>query len=112
MFLAIDEPTRPQPTIRSFMGLAYSIAGVAERVRPLGCAGFRYRAAVVTGTSPVRIGLLGYGTVGSAVHRLLRDAAKSIERVTGQPVAVASALVRDPARHEGTREGVLTTAFT
>src|SRR6478609_11183734 len=81
------------------------------RVRPLGCAGFRYRAAVVNGTSPIRIGLLGYGTVGSAVHRLLREGAESIERVTGQPVEVAAALVRDPARHADAPDGVLTTDF-
>ena len=80
-------------------------------MRPLGCAGFRYRAAVVTGTSPIRIGLLGYGTVGSAVHRLLREGAESIERVTGQPVEVAAALVRDPARHPDAPDGVLTTDF-
>ncbi len=80
-------------------------------MRPLGCAGFRYRAAVVTGTSPIRIGLLGYGTVGSAVHRLLRESAESIERVTGQPVEVAAALVRDPARHPDAPDGVLTTDF-
>lgn len=80
-------------------------------MRPLGCAGFGYRAAVVTGTSPIRIGLLGYGTVGSAVDRLLRDSAESIERVTGQPVEVAAALVRDPARHPDAPQGVLTTDF-
>ena len=79
--------------------------GLRGRVRPLGCAGFRYRAAVVTGTSPIRIGLLGYGTVGSAVHRLLREGAESIERVTGQPVEVAAALVRDPARHADAPDG-------
>ena len=81
--------------------------GRQGRVRPLGCAGFRYRAAVVTGTSPIRIGLLGYGTVGSAVHRLLREGAESIERVTGQPVEVAAALVRDPARHPDAPDGLL-----
>src|SRR4029077_17573476 len=81
------------------------------RVRPLGCAGFRYRAAVVTGTSPIRIGLLGYGTVGSAVHRLLREGAEAIEGVTGQPVEVAAALVRDPARHPDAPDGLLTTDF-
>ena len=46
---------------------------------------------------PITIGLLGFGTVGSAVDRLLRESAESIERVTGSPVEVAAALVRDPA---------------
>ena len=58
-----------------------------------------------------RIGLLGYGTVGSAVHRLLAGGAESIERVTGGPVEVAAALVRDPARHPGAPAGLLTTDF-
>ena len=61
--------------------------------------------------APIRIGLLGYGTVGSSVHRLLTDGAEAIERVTGQPVEVAAALVRDPGRHPGAPEGLLTTDF-
>jgi len=61
--------------------------------------------------SPIRIGLLGYGTVGSAVHRLLTDGAEAIERVTGHPVEVAAALVRDPSRHPEAPEGLLTTGF-
>ncbi len=61
--------------------------------------------------SAITIGLLGYGTVGSAVHRLLRESAGAIERVTGQPVGVAAALVRDPSRHTDAPEGLLTTDF-
>jgi homoserine dehydrogenase len=57
------------------------------------------------------IALLGYGTVGSAVARLLTERAGEIERVTGGPVRVAAALVRDPARHSGAPEGLLTTEF-
>jgi len=34
--------------------------------------------------SATRIGLLGYGTVGAAVHRLLDGGAAAIERVTGR----------------------------
>ncbi len=49
--------------------------------------------------SETRIGLLGFGTVGSAVHRLLGEGAEAIERVTGGPVVAAAALVRDPSRH-------------
>ena len=36
--------------------------------------------------SEIRIGLLGFGTVGSAVHALLGEGAEAIERVTGGPV--------------------------
>jgi homoserine dehydrogenase len=70
---------------------------------------FRYRAAVVP-ENPIRIGLLGYGTVGSAVDRLLRDEVEAIGRVVGQPVEVAAALVRDPAGRQAP-DGLLTTDF-
>ncbi|HEY3766166.1 MAG TPA: homoserine dehydrogenase [Gaiellales bacterium] len=61
--------------------------------------------------SGTRIGLLGYGTVGSAVHRLLGEGAEAIERVTGGAVVVAAALVRDPARRPAAPAGILTTDF-
>jgi homoserine dehydrogenase len=61
--------------------------------------------------APITIGLLGFGTVGSAVHRLLGESSAAIERVTGQPVSVAAALVRDPAKHPDAPEGLLTTDF-
>jgi homoserine dehydrogenase len=60
---------------------------------------------------PITIGLLGFGTVGSAVHRLLEESSGAIERVTGHPVSVAAALVRDPARHPDAPPGLLTTEF-
>ena len=44
------------------------------------------------------IGLLGYGTVGSAVDRMLRHRAEEIARVAGGPVEVRRALVRDAGR--------------
>jgi homoserine dehydrogenase len=43
----------------------------------------------------VPVGLLGYGTVGSAVNRLLREQADDIERATGHRLRVVRALVRD-----------------
>ena len=60
---------------------------------------------------PITIGLLGFGTVGAAVDRLLRESAASIERVTGSPVEVAAALVRSPERHPEAPAGLLTTDF-
>ena len=45
------------------------------------------------------------------MHRLLAEGADAIERVTGGPVAVARALVRDPARHPAAPAGLLTTDF-
>ncbi len=63
--------------------------------------------------SPIAIGLLGYGTVGSAVDRLLESRADDIARVAGARVEVRRALVRQPAaaRPRAARPGVLTTSF-
>jgi homoserine dehydrogenase len=61
----------------------------------------------------VGVGLLGYGTVGAAVNRLLVENADDIERATGHRLRVVRALVRDPARDRSfdPGSGVLTTEF-
>jgi len=60
----------------------------------------------------VRIGLLGYGTVGSAVDAMLGAHGDDITRVLGQPVEVARALVRDVSKpHAGARPGLLCDRF-
>jgi homoserine dehydrogenase len=61
----------------------------------------------------VPVALLGYGTVGSAVARLLDESADDIERATGHRLRVVRALVRDPdkEREPPPRDGVLTTDF-
>src|SRR3989454_2638607 len=46
----------------------------------------------------VPVALLGYGTVGSAVNRLLTESADDIERATGHRLRVVHALVRDTAK--------------
>jgi homoserine dehydrogenase len=46
-------------------------------------------------SADLRVALLGYGTVGSAVNRLLTRSADDIERATGRRVQVVRALVRD-----------------
>ena len=46
----------------------------------------------------VPVALLGYGTVGSAVNRLLTESADDIERATGHRLRVVKALVRDPGK--------------
>src|SRR5215475_4867552 len=60
-----------------------------------------------------QVALLGYGTVGAAVHRLLTESADDIERATGHRLRVVKALVRDPAKERGYAPpaGVLTTDF-
>jgi homoserine dehydrogenase len=59
----------------------------------------------------VPVALLGYGTVGAAVNRLLHEQADDIERATGHRLRVVKALVRDveAARGFPADEGVLTT---
>jgi homoserine dehydrogenase len=61
----------------------------------------------------VGIGLLGYGTVGSAVNRLLVESADEIERATGHRLRVVRALVRDPGKERRfpAGDGVLTREF-
>jgi homoserine dehydrogenase len=61
----------------------------------------------------VPVALLGYGTVGSAVHRLLDESADEIERATGHRLRVVRALVRDSARarRPAPADGVLTEDF-
>jgi homoserine dehydrogenase len=44
------------------------------------------------------VALLGYGTVGAAVDRLLTEQADDIERATGHRLRVVKALVRDTAK--------------
>ncbi len=61
----------------------------------------------------VPVGLLGYGTVGSAVNRLLNEQAQDIERATGHRLRVVKALVRelDKEREFPPDSGVLTSDF-
>ncbi len=44
---------------------------------------------------PIRIGLLGAGTVGSGVLQVLRENAKEVELKAGTPVEIKTVLVRD-----------------
>ena len=61
----------------------------------------------------VGVGLLGYGTVGSAVSRMLAESGDEIERATGHRLTVVRALVRDPAKEREFAPGddVLTADF-
>jgi len=59
----------------------------------------------------VPVALLGYGTVGAAVNRLLEEQGEEIERATGHRLRVVRALVRDATKERGFEPaaGVLTT---
>jgi len=59
----------------------------------------------------VPVALLGYGTVGAAVNRLLTESAEDIERATGHRLRVVKALVREAGKERDypAAAGVLTT---
>jgi homoserine dehydrogenase len=61
----------------------------------------------------VPVALLGYGTVGAAVNRLLVEGAEEIERATGHRLRVVRALVRDAAKEREfpPDDDILTTDF-
>jgi len=59
-------------------------------------------------TAPLRVALLGCGTVGSAVLRLLDEQAGDITARVGRPVEVAGVAVRRPDRHPGVPAELLT----
>jgi homoserine dehydrogenase len=65
------------------------------------------------GAVDVPVALLGYGTVGAAVHRLLSESGDEIERATGHRIRVVRVLVRDPGRTRAfpVGDGVLTADF-
>jgi homoserine dehydrogenase len=60
-------------------------------------------------TTETNVALLGYGTVGAAVDRLLAASAGDIERATGHRVRVVKALVRDPGKDRQVADGVAVT---
>ncbi|MGH2350477.1 MAG: homoserine dehydrogenase [Chloroflexota bacterium] len=49
-------------------------------------------------TSPIRVGLLGFGVVGGGVARLLAQKSTAIAEETGRSMVVQRVLVRDPSR--------------
>ncbi|SDO29673.1 homoserine dehydrogenase [Geodermatophilus sp. DSM 45219] len=60
-------------------------------------------------TQPLKVALLGCGTVGSAVLRLLDEQAADLTARIGRPVEVAGVAVRRPDRHPDVPAHLLTT---
>ncbi|MCE9629635.1 MAG: homoserine dehydrogenase [Planctomycetia bacterium] len=58
---------------------------------------------MTSSAEPVRVGVVGLGTVGSGVVRLLVESADHISRQAGRPIIVERAVCRDPARDRGLR---------
>ncbi|MFM8985831.1 MAG: homoserine dehydrogenase [Planctomycetia bacterium] len=54
-------------------------------------------------SEPVRVGIVGLGTVGSGVVRLLVESADRITRHAGRPIVVERAVCRDVGRDRGLR---------
>lgn len=52
----------------------------------------------MTVNQPIYIGLLGAGTVGSGVIKILTDNARNIEKKVGAPVRIKKILIRNPAK--------------
>ncbi|MFM7108758.1 MAG: homoserine dehydrogenase [Planctomycetaceae bacterium] len=52
-------------------------------------------------SEPVRVGIIGLGTVGSGVVRLLVESADHITRQAGRPIVVERAVCRDVSRDRG-----------
>ena len=59
-------------------------------------------------SAPLRVALLGCGTVGSAVLRLLDEQADDLAARIGRPVEVAGVAVRRPDRHPDVPAHLLT----
>ena len=51
-----------------------------------------------TGPRPLGVGLLGLGTVGAGVARVLMDKREALERRMGRPVTICKVLVREPSK--------------
>jgi homoserine dehydrogenase len=56
---------------------------------------------VTSSSASLGVGLLGLGTVGSGVARVLLSKADALERRIGRPVRVRGVLVRDPSKARG-----------
>ncbi|MBM7805628.1 homoserine dehydrogenase [Geodermatophilus bullaregiensis] len=59
--------------------------------------------------TPLKVALLGCGTVGSAVLRLVEEQAEDLTARVGRPVEIVGVAVRRPDRHPEVPEGLLTT---
>lgn len=57
----------------------------------------------------MRVGILGFGTVGSGVYRMLQDNAEAIARKIGFGIEVVRIGVRDPAKDRGIASEFFTT---
>ncbi|MDQ2848859.1 MAG: homoserine dehydrogenase, partial [Actinomycetota bacterium] len=67
------------------------------------------RRSATSGPSPVRIGLLGAGVVGSQVVRLLTETSAELAARVGAPLELMAVAVRRPHKHPEVPAELLTT---
>ena len=60
-------------------------------------------------STPLGVGLLGLGTVGSAVGRVMAERTKRLEAMSGRPVRLVAAAVRDPKKARDAGDVAVTT---
>ena len=61
----------------------------------------------------IKIALLGLGTVGSGVLKIIKDNQKKIKQTSGEEIIIKKALVRNIEKHKNMADTVeLTTDFT
>ena len=74
-------------------------------------AALRYNPCVTVTAPPrtLRVGILGFGTVGSGVYRMLADNQEAIVRKVGFPVEVVRIGVRDAGKDRGVDPKLVTT---
>lgn len=64
-------------------------------VRPMAPSAFAHTLPADDLARPIRIGLLGFGTVGSGAYRMLQDNREAITRKVGRPLEVVRIGIRD-----------------
>ena len=62
-------------------------------------------------STPIGVGILGLGTVGSAVVRAMAERGKRLEAMAGRPVRLIAAAVRDTTKHREAGVTVTANAF-
>src|SRR5579884_255290 len=103
-----------RPGARASRSCARTAPGARRRssASARSCAGSRGWKGFLASVD-VGVALLGYGTVGSSVSRMLAESGEEIERATGHRLRVVRALVRDVEKERAfpAEDGVLTTDF-
>lgn len=66
-------------------------------------------SSMLSEAAPIRVGILGFGTVGEGTYRMLVDNEEEILRKIGAPVEVRRIGIRDPKKNRSLDSGIFTT---